>query len=65
MMKKLNTQKRVINIKAIHNSMVIKYSNIMKWIFFKLCLIHQNCQKKEEKNWSCPITIRETKAHST
>lgn len=51
-MKKLNIQKRMINIKAAHNSMVIKYSNIMKWVFFKQCLIYHNCQKKkkEEEN---------------
>ena len=49
-MKKLNIQKREINNKAIHNSMVIKYSNIMKWMFYKQCLIYHNCQKKEEEN---------------
>ena len=65
MMKKLNIQKRVINIKAIHNSMVIKYSNIMKWMFYKQCLIYHNCQKKKRRRTPNPVTIKETKAHST
>lgn len=47
----LKIQKRVIKTltEVMHNCMVIKYSNIMKWMFFKQYLIYHNCQKKRKK----------------